>query len=59
MAFFNSLSIDVIDGKLNIFLLTLIFGLCRDSTAEVGIPTKPAPKQLTLYDFFYIMAILY
>jgi len=43
------LLIDVVQDKLDSRIDTCLSGFLDASTAEVGIPTKPAPKQATLY----------
>lgn len=48
LAELNAFSVDVIDYELLNILYTCLSGFLRARTEEVGIPTKPAPKQTTL-----------
>ena len=53
LAEFNTCLVDVEDDELSGGGVTCLSGFLRASTEEVGIPTKPAPKQVTLYLYIF------
>lgn len=44
----DSVGVDIVNHELDKEKGTCIAGLWSASTAEVGMPTNPAPKQVTL-----------
>lgn len=54
----NAGGIDIVDLELHVERETCRCGLWRARTVEVGMPTKPAPKQVTLYIIKYWQRIL-
>ena len=53
LAEFDTCLVDVEDDELSGRGVTCLSGFLRASTEEVGMPTKPAPKQVTLYLYIF------